>query len=60
MSPASATWRSSGGSPTGAQGVIAGCTEIELLVTGDDAGLPWFPTARLRTEAAAELALTDS
>jgi hypothetical protein len=30
------------------------------LVTGDDAGLPWFPTARLRTEAAAELALTDS
>jgi aspartate racemase len=24
----------------GAEGVIAGCTEIELLVTADDAGLP--------------------
>jgi aspartate racemase len=44
----------------GAQGVIAGCTEIELPVTGDDTGLPWLPTTRLHTEAIAELALTDS
>jgi amino-acid racemase len=44
----------------GAQGVIAGCTEIELLVTGDDAGLPYFPTTRLHAEAIAQLALTDS
>jgi len=35
----------------GAQGGIAGCTEIELLVTGDDAGLPYFPTTRLHAEA---------
>lgn len=44
----------------GAQGIIAGCTEIELLVNGDDAGLPYFPTTRLHAGAVAELALTDS
>jgi hypothetical protein len=27
----------------GAEGIITGCTEIELLVTSDDAGLPYFP-----------------
>jgi hypothetical protein len=27
----------------GAEAIIAGCTEIELLVTGDAAGLPYFP-----------------
>ena len=43
----------------GAQGIIAGCTEIELLVHGDDAGLPYFPTTRLHAEVVAELALTD-
>lgn len=43
----------------GAEGVIAGCTEIELLVTGDDAGLPYFPTARLHAKAAVDLALAD-
>jgi len=42
----------------GAEGVIAGCTEIELLVSGDDAGLPYFPTTLLHAQAAA-LALAD-
>lgn len=41
----------------GAQGVIAGCTEIELLVGPDDAGAPYFPTTRLHALAAVDLAL---
>ena len=41
----------------GAQGVIAGCTEIELLVTEDDVFVPWFPTTRLHAAAAVEAAL---
>ncbi len=43
----------------GAQGIIAGCTEIELLVTPDDVTIAYFPTARLHAEAAAAFALTD-
>ncbi len=41
----------------GAQGVIAGCTEIELLVTPDDVSVPYFPTTALHAERALELAL---
>jgi aspartate racemase len=41
----------------GAQGIIAGCTEIELLVTAEDLTVPYFPTARLHARAAAEFAL---
>lgn len=41
----------------GAQGVVAGCTEIELLVGPDDLTVPLFPTARLHAEAAARFAL---
>lgn len=41
----------------GAQGVIAGCTEIELLVTAADVGVPYFPTTRLHVEAAVSAAL---
>jgi aspartate racemase len=43
----------------GAEGVIAGCTEIELLVSQDDLSVPLFPTARLHAEAAVEFALSD-
>lgn len=42
---------------TGAQGVIAGCTEIELLVTADDVDVPYFPTTWLHALAAVEAAL---
>lgn len=42
----------------GAQGVIAGCTEIELLIGQDDLDVPLFATARLHAEAAARFALT--
>jgi aspartate racemase len=41
----------------GADGIIAGCTEIELLVGPDDVSLPYFPTTRLHALAAADLAL---
>jgi aspartate racemase len=42
----------------GAQGVILGCTEIELLVRPEDSPVPLFPTARLHVEAAVEQSLT--
>ena len=41
----------------GAQGVIAGCTEIELLVGPDDVDMPYFPTTAIHAAAAAEFAL---
>jgi aspartate racemase len=41
----------------GAQGVILGCTEIELLVSASDSMLPVFPTSRLHIEAAVDAAL---
>ena len=37
----------------GAQGVILGCTEIELLVRPQDSPVPVFPTTRLHVAAAA-------
>ncbi len=41
----------------GARGVIAGCTEIELLIASSDIELPYFPTARLHAKAAVDAAL---
>jgi aspartate racemase len=43
----------------GAEGVIAGCTEIEMLVTPDDIDRPYFPTARIHAIAAVDFALGD-
>ena len=43
----------------GAQGVIAGCTEIELLVKPLDVAVPYFPTSFLHAKAAADFALRD-
>jgi len=40
----------------GAQGVVLGCTEIELLITAADSPVPVFPTTRLHVEAAVERA----
>ncbi|MDH3296354.1 MAG: aspartate/glutamate racemase family protein [Acidimicrobiia bacterium] len=42
---------------SGAEGVIAGCTEIELLVDADDVDVAYFPTTRLHAEAAVTAAL---
>ncbi len=41
----------------GAEGVILGCTEIELLVRPEDTRIPLFLTTRLHAEAAAEYAI---
>jgi aspartate racemase len=41
----------------GAEGVIYGCTEIELLVGPEDCAVPVFPTTRLHAEAAVDYAL---
>jgi aspartate racemase len=41
----------------GAEGIILGCTEIELLITQADVPLPVFPTTRLHVEAAVERAI---
>jgi aspartate racemase len=44
---------------SGAQGVILGCTEIELLISAADSPVPVFPTSRLHVEAAVNAALED-
>ena len=41
----------------GAEGVVLGCTEIELLVGPDDIEVPVFATTRLHALAAVDLAL---
>jgi aspartate racemase len=43
----------------GAQGVISGCTEIELLIGQDDLQVPLFPTAYLHAVAAVDFALAE-
>lgn len=43
----------------GAEGIIFGCTEIELLIRPKDVDLPVFPTTRLHVEAAVGLALAQ-
>ncbi|WP_104088808.1 aspartate/glutamate racemase family protein [Arthrobacter sp. GMC3] len=40
-----------------AQGVILGCTEIELLIGAEDSALPVFSTTKLHAEAAVAAAL---
>jgi aspartate racemase len=41
----------------GAQGILLGCTEIDLLVGPEDSPLPVFDTTRLHAERAVELAI---
>lgn len=41
----------------GAQGIVAGCTEIELLVTATDLDVAYFPTTALHVERLLDLAL---
>jgi aspartate racemase len=41
----------------GAEAVVLGCTEIELLITEKDTAIPLLPSARLHAEAAAGFAL---
>jgi aspartate racemase len=44
----------------GAEGVIYGCTEIELLVGPQDSAVPVFPTTRLHVAAAVDRAVTGA
>ncbi|MFM8369608.1 MAG: aspartate/glutamate racemase family protein [Chloroflexota bacterium] len=41
----------------GAEGIILGCTEIELLIKDGDSSAPLFPTTRIHAIAAVEKAL---
>ncbi|MCX4666769.1 aspartate/glutamate racemase family protein [Streptomyces sp. NBC_01381] len=41
----------------GAEGVILGCTEIELLISQEHSDVPLFPTTRIHAEAAVAAAL---
>ncbi|MEY4322291.1 MAG: hypothetical protein RL410_72 [Actinomycetota bacterium] len=43
----------------GATGVIAGCTEIELLITENDVTVPLFPTTYLHSVAAVNFAFGE-
>jgi aspartate racemase len=42
----------------GVQGVILGCTEIELLIAQPDSPVPVFPTTQIHVDAAIDRALT--
>lgn len=44
----------------GAQGIILGCTEIELLVKQADSSVPLFPTSTIHAVAAVEKALEEA
>lgn len=41
----------------GAEGVVLGCTEIELLVTASDVSVPVYPTTAIHAAAAVDAAL---
>ena len=41
----------------GAEGVVGGCTEIELLITQEDLALPFFPTTTLHALATVDAML---
>ncbi len=41
----------------GAEGIVLGCTEIELLIAPDDVDVPVFPTSQLHVAAAVDAAL---
>ena len=43
---------------SGAQGIIAGCTEIELLVSADDIFLAYYPTTEIHASAIVDASLS--
>jgi aspartate racemase len=44
---------------SGAQGIVLGCTEIEMLVSEKDSSVPVFPTTLLHVQAAVDASLAD-
>ena len=47
-----------GSSDRGAQAILLGCTEIDLLVGAEDSPVPVYDTTRLHAERAVELSLS--
>jgi len=43
----------------GAQGIIAGCTEVPLILTADELPVPYFDSMALHAQAAIHFALAD-
>lgn len=43
----------------GAEGIVLGCTEVELLVSASDSSVPVFPTTALHVDAALRRALAN-
>ena len=43
----------------GAEGIIAGCTEIPLIIKASDINVPYFDTALIHSKAAVEFALSE-
>jgi aspartate racemase len=43
----------------GAQGVVAGCTEIPMVMTADDVDVPYFDALALHARAAVDFSLAD-
>ncbi len=44
---------------TGARGLLLGCTEIGLLISGEDSALPLFDSAELHARMAVDWSLRD-
>ena len=44
---------------SGAEGIIFGCTEIGMLVSGEDSSVPTFDTTWIHVEAAVDCALGE-
>ena len=49
----------SGMKKQGVEGVILGCTEIPMLISGEDAEIPFFDTTRIHAEMAVECLLNN-
>ena len=43
----------------GAQAIIAGCTEVPLILTAEDLAVPYFDSMALHAQAAIDFALAD-
>jgi len=42
------------------EGLILGCTEIPLLLGGEEIGMPFFDTSRIHVESALEYSMNAS
>jgi aspartate racemase len=47
-------------SEAGAESIILGCTEIELLISAADSKLPVYPSTKIHATAAVDFALENT